>query len=531
MSRRRSWTVLAVGMAAAVLIAMLVPSIFHANIAFGQIEAALARIKSLRIEIVRPALQDSKDSIQILYTQGDGYKLDSSERVEIDNGEHRWEYDKTQKKVVKYPSKLQRQGYPTLQLLSEAVGFPVGDDPLRDLRRQPDADQMLKEEKLECYAWSDQLGATTYEHLWYLDRAQRPRMISSRHRRDGDLQWQIDSLIRFSFEPIPVAEFQVDFGSDVEIVEANTKQVEIDGLLIDEDVFKTHENITKQWQRYYGLTFDLQVKVSREYGPDVDSSMRRTCRAFPAEAVEYVDQFSVLPPQENCDRPRRFWKRYTVDSDGNDVLISAVSFDGAASRKYSRAVGKKYHGGAVVGFEDMSPIDDTPNYFEESLFLRLNLINDRMPVAPEMPTFNLARMHLTATHQREQWMEGQFTSVRQDPAGPISYRVNVANEPYNRVVGYEVSLDSSAGNKCLGLLDLHNAGVFEGTWYPSAGVFKQTGYSMLDEVDYRFRVVNVSRLPADAAENWWIEWPLGTHVNDQLEKKNFIVGAEINNPN
>lgn len=36
-------------MAAAVLIAMLVPSLFHANIAFGQIEAALARIELLRI--------------------------------------------------------------------------------------------------------------------------------------------------------------------------------------------------------------------------------------------------------------------------------------------------------------------------------------------------------------------------------------------------------------------------------------------------------------------------------------------------
>ena len=83
----------------------------------------------------------------------------------------------------------------------------------------------------------------------------------------------------------------------------------------------------------------------------------------------------------------------------------------------------------------------------------------------------------------------------------------------------------------MGLLDLHNADVFEGIWYPSAGVFKQTGYRLLDEVDYRFQVIRVSRLPADSAENWWIEWPLGTHVNDQLEKKNFIVGAEINNPN
>ena len=78
----------------------------------------------------------------------------------------------------------------------------------------------------------------------------------------------------------------------------------------------------------------------------------------------------------------------------------------------------------------------------------------------------------------------------------------------------------------LRLLDLHDADQFEGIWYPSSGRYLQTGVGFLDDVDYRFQVTRVSRLADDAAKTRWIEWPVGTAVNDQVMKRTYTVGRE-----
>ncbi len=64
-------------------------------------------------------------------------------------------------------------------------------------------------------------------------------------------------------------------------------------------------------------------------------------------------------------------------------------------------------------------------------------------------------MHLTASHQRERWIESEFSYHWESVSGPIKYEVKVANRPADRVVGYQINLDRNGERQRLGLLDVH----------------------------------------------------------------------------
>jgi hypothetical protein len=300
--------------------------------------------------------------------------------------------------------------------------------------------------------------------------------------------------------------------------------MDLNGRSVDEDVFGVHQQVVANWPKYFGLKFDLQVKANRSYGPDVDKASRVTSLAFPCKPVEFRDEFSVLSPKEEGQRPRRLWKRFYLDN-GQEVLVSAVSFDGTTTKSYSQSIEARRGRGLIVDFENIGPLDDLPNYFEQLLFLQLNLQSNATPITPELSVVNLDRMHLTASQQRERWIESEFSCHWESGSGPIRYEVTVANHPANCVVGYQINLDRNGKRQRLGLLDVHRHEEFEGTWYPASGVLQQAGFGLLDEFEYRFEVTNVSRLPEDAEDSWWIEWPEGTMVKDQVEKRNYTIGV------
>lgn len=521
-SRSRFRKIAFSGSAAALFLILLLPVFFQSKVAFSQVWEALEQVDAMRIEIL---VQNSSTPDRIQYSRGQGYRLDSTDRTEIDNGEFRWEHDKGQNRVLKYPSKLKQQGYTNLQLLSEAIGFPLGTGLTEDFSRRPDADQMLNGEPLKCYAWSVELGRMTCEQLVFIDPSKKPRLIISRKRNGHDDEWTTETQIAISFAPIPARNFVVNFASSLEIVEAAANQIAIDGKAIDEEVYATHQKIMDQWSAYFGLRFELQVKVKRQPGPDDDLGKQVSTRAYSAEAVDYRDQFSVLPPLEENQRPRRFWKRFGIDQEGNEVLVAALAYDGNVTREY-RLDDRGRALGSVVDFEELRPQDDSPNYFDGLLFCRLNLIDDSRPVSSELSTLNLERMHQSGTHQREKWIEREIRAVRQSASGGMEWRLSIADEPYNHIVGYELRFSPAAGGRMLGLLDLHDADQFEGIWYPSSGRYLQTGVGFMDDVDYRFRVTRVSRLADDAAKTWWIEWPVGTMINDQVMKRNYTIGRD-----
>ncbi len=64
--------------------------------------------------------------------------------------------------------------------------------------------------------------------------------------------------------------------------------------------------------------------------------------------------------------------------------MTAVSFDGATTRSYSQALAAERGRGLVVGFEETTPLDDMPNYYEQLLFLQLNLVNNATPIPPSL---------------------------------------------------------------------------------------------------------------------------------------------------
>lgn len=516
--RRKSWSAALVGMAALALLSVTLPSFFHSSLAIAQIESSLAAIKFLRVEIVNP--QSEEVMARIGFSQVEGYRLDSNNRLEVDNGEYRLEVDKISKRGLKFPSKM-KTGFKARQLLDDWTRLPEqtsGDS----FKRRVDLDQILSEEKLECYVWSESIGLTQYESLAYRDHSKRIRMLSSRHRVGSDQSWIVDSLVRLSYDAIPKQEFDIEQASEFELVESAVKQIEVNGRSIDEDVLAVHQQVVAKWPEYFGLKFDLQVKASRSYGPEVDKSSRVKSRAFPGKPVEFRDEFSVLAPEREGQRPRRFWKRYQSQN-GQEVLVSAVSFDGAATRSYSQKFDSEPGKGFIVGSEEITPQDDIPNYYEQLLFLQINFVNNATPIPPELATFDLDRMHITASHQRERWIESEFSFHGESTSGPIAYEIKIANHPLNRVVGYQINLNRNGKQQRLGLLDVHSHGEFEGTWYPASGMLQQAGFGLLDEFEYRFEVTSVSRLPEDAEDSWWIKWPEGTIVNDQVEKRNYTI--------
>ncbi len=111
-------------------------------------------------------------------------------------------------------------------------------------------------------------------------------MLSSRHRVGNDQLWIVDSYIRLSYDPIPKQEFDLGQTSGFEVVESAVKQIEVDGRSVDEDVFAIHQQVVANWPKYFGLKFDLQVKATRSYGPDVDKASRVKSRAFLANQLK-----------------------------------------------------------------------------------------------------------------------------------------------------------------------------------------------------------------------------------------------------
>lgn len=519
--RRKVWPKAIAAIAAIVLVSVTLPSFFHSGVAIAQIESSLAAIKFFRVEIIDPQSEEVISTIG--FSRGEGYRLDSSDRLEVDNGEYRVEVDKNRKQGMKFPSKI-KTGFQARQLLDEWTRLPEQTSGV-NFKRRVDLDQAISDGKLECYVWSESIGLTQYESLAYRDRSNRIRMLSSRHRVGNDQLWIVDSYIRLSYDPIPKQEFDLGQASGFEVVESAVKQIEVDGRSVDEDVFAIHQQVVANWPKHFGLKFDLQVKATRSYGPDVDKASRVKSRAFPGKPVEFRDEFSVLAPKEEGQRPRRLWKRFSSEN-GQEVLVSAVSFDGATTRSYSQSLAAERGRGLIVGFEEITPPDDIPNYYEQLLFLQLNLVNNATPIPPELAVFNLDRMHLTASHQRERWIESEFSYHWESVSGPIRYEVKVANRPADRVVGYQINLDRNGERQRLGLLDVHRHEEFEGTWYPASGVLQQAGIGLLDEFEYRFEVTNVSRLPEDAEDSWWFLWPEGTMVNDQVEKRNYTIGIQ-----
>lgn len=278
--------------------------------------------------------------------------------------------------------------------------------------------------------------------------------------------------------------------------------------------------IETRQSHYRNLTFAYDVRVSGQ-PPLLASNLMGPARN-PTEAMSC--KFWILDSKD-ASKLWRLWRRYVKSESGQLKLDQFVSWNGRVSRVYvsDRAIDEGRWGQGYISpvFE---PADFQCNTFDNFLFLDLSGLNQSIFDANHLDLLSDRRFRVVGESTgldgvRVLQLEGKLDSLG------VEYSVNVTDTPDFMVLQWK-AVSQSEGRELLSY-EVSALGHIDGLAYPAEGKFSQAKVGKLPAFTYNFKVTSAEVAEEADRNEWDIDWPAGTIVNDAVSNNNLSIPHDV----
>lgn len=276
-----------------------------------------------------------------------------------------------------------------------------------------------------------------------------------------------------------------------------------------------------QLKAAYGHEFTLAVRATIWPPPvavfdDSGAIIGTKSAAGVPQQVDSIERFAILGPVGTGTRPWRRWQRF--DSSGEYAAFYV--FDGMQTWTYTRREPddpKDYNTASLLPFEQSNLFDI--NIFDRFLCTDLKgIVEYRDPTGEVSPQI---KIQWDTPREVQHVGFAAYSLAGYNPSLRVEHSLGVLQPPRSCIVTRVISLrgDTTPQSEWR-VLEMKE---HQGFLYPSRGTFHQAPTDYQQEIYYTFEVTDIRSIGESARENWTLDWPPGTVVNDQVQNRNETI--------